>query len=189
MFGLRVKPTYEQLIGEITKPLFNSYPDRKASQLRFSNWLSQLDAEGIKTLEQQQLQAMKEQQKQNLLREYSMSHGISRAEADAMSSATSDIFMDAQSRPDSDFRRRYGMPNNEEDQFTAEPQYYQMHGQAKKHIITRQSNTTRDLSTTSNTGSQHPTTNNGPSDSVSSYSYTARRPTTYSTRDTINVQS
>jgi len=131
MFGLRVKPTYEQLIGEITKPLFNSYPDRKASQLRFSNWLSQLDAEGVKTLEQQQLQAMKEQQKQNLLREYSMSHGISRAEADAMSSATSDTFMDAQSRPDSDFRRRYGMPNNEEDQFIDEPQYFQMHGQGE----------------------------------------------------------
>ena len=65
MFGLHRRQTYEELVGEIGKPLLNAYPDRKAINLRFSNWLTQLDAEGIKTMEQQQLHSMKEQEKQN----------------------------------------------------------------------------------------------------------------------------
>ena len=66
MFGLHRHQTYDELVGEINRPLDIKYPDRKASQLRFSNWLSQLDSEGVKSLEQQQLNAMKEQHKQNL---------------------------------------------------------------------------------------------------------------------------
>ena len=65
MFGLRRHQTYDELVGEIDKPLLNVYPDRKATQLRFSNWLAQLDGDGAKSIQQQQLTAMKEQHKQN----------------------------------------------------------------------------------------------------------------------------
>ena len=68
MFGLHRHQTYDELVGEINKPLLNVYPDGKATQLRFSNWLSQLDSDGVKSLEQQQLTAMKEQHKQNLIK-------------------------------------------------------------------------------------------------------------------------
>ena len=94
MFGLHRRQTYEELVGEIGKPLLNAYPDRKAINLRFSNWLTQLDAEGVKTMEQQQLHAMKEQEKQNLLREYSMSTGTSHAVAKASVEAPSETFHD-----------------------------------------------------------------------------------------------
>ena len=50
MFGLHRRQTFDELIGEIDKPLFNSYPDRKAYNLRFSNWLSQLDGENMNCL-------------------------------------------------------------------------------------------------------------------------------------------
>ena len=59
MFGLHRRQTYEELIGETGKPLLNSYPDRKAINLRFSNWLTQLDAEGMKMMDQQHLNTMK----------------------------------------------------------------------------------------------------------------------------------
>ena len=99
MFGLHRRQTYEELVGEIGKPLLNAYPDRKAINLRFSNWLTQLDAEGMKTMEQQQLHSMKEQEKQNLLREYSMSTGTSHAVARASVEAPEDTFHDPPERP------------------------------------------------------------------------------------------
>ena len=66
--GLKVRPSYDEMISQLDKPIIDKYPDRKATQLRFSNWLSQLDSDGVKSLEQQQLTAMKEQHKQNLLK-------------------------------------------------------------------------------------------------------------------------
>ena len=87
MFGLRKRPKFEELIGEINKPIFDSYPDRKAINLRFSNWMTQLDAPSAQVMEQQQLNAMKEQEKQNLLRRYAMSTGTSHAVASALSEA------------------------------------------------------------------------------------------------------
>ena len=83
MFGLHRRQTYEELVGEIGKPLLNAYPDRKAIKLRFSNWLSQLDADGIKTMEQQQHNAMKEQEK----------HAVAKATSEA------DDFHDVRDRP------------------------------------------------------------------------------------------
>ena len=98
-FGLHRRQTYEELVGEIGKPLLTAYPDRKAINLRFSNWLSQLDAEGVKTMEQQQLNAMKEQEKQNLLREYAMTTGTSHAVARASSEAPDDTYHEVRDRP------------------------------------------------------------------------------------------
>ena len=88
MFGLRRRPKFEESIGEINEPLFDSYPDRKAINLRFSNWMTQLDAPSAQVMEQQQLNAMKEHEKQNLLRRYAMSTGTSYAFAKASSESS-----------------------------------------------------------------------------------------------------
>ena len=45
--GLRQKPTYDQLIGEIAHQPIIRYPDRRAKQLRETPYLSQLDGDGI----------------------------------------------------------------------------------------------------------------------------------------------
>ena len=53
--GLVKKPTYEELINYIEKdPDRIKYPDRQASILRNSHWLTQLDGEGWNQLETQQ---------------------------------------------------------------------------------------------------------------------------------------
>ena len=43
--GLHRRPQYDELIGMIDKPLITHYPNRKATQLRNSNWLQQLDGD------------------------------------------------------------------------------------------------------------------------------------------------
>ena len=40
--GLRKRETYDELIQEIDKDQINKYPDRRASQMENSNYLSQL---------------------------------------------------------------------------------------------------------------------------------------------------
>ena len=50
--GLHRRPLYDELIGEINKPLITHYPDRKATQLRNSNWLQQLDGDDYESLKQ-----------------------------------------------------------------------------------------------------------------------------------------
>ena len=53
--GLKKKPTYEELINYIRKdPDRIKYPDRQATILRNSHWLTQLDGEGWNQLETQQ---------------------------------------------------------------------------------------------------------------------------------------
>ena len=69
MRGLRKRETYEELINYLlTDQEIIKYPDRYAKQIRESPYLTQLDGEGMRTMEQQQLQAMKEQEKENALR-------------------------------------------------------------------------------------------------------------------------
>ena len=52
--GLEAKPTYEQVINYIHKdPDKIKYPNRTASILRSSHWLTQLDGEGWNQLETQ----------------------------------------------------------------------------------------------------------------------------------------
>ena len=92
MFGLHRRPKFEELIGELNKPIFDSYPDRKAINLRFSNWMTQLDAPSVKAMEQQQLNAMKEHEKQNLLRQYAMSTGNSLPEVRGMVETPEDFY-------------------------------------------------------------------------------------------------
>ena len=65
MKGLRLKPTYEQLIDvAVSDGLDNiRFPNRDASFLRNGFVLSQLDGEGMRQMEKQQEMASKESYK------------------------------------------------------------------------------------------------------------------------------
>ena len=71
MRGLRVKPTYEDLIGvAVSDDLQHiKFPNRDASFLRNGFVLSQLDGEGMRSMEKQQEIASKEAYKEHLLKE------------------------------------------------------------------------------------------------------------------------
>jgi len=77
--GLRKRETYEELINylEHGQELIR-YPNRQATQLRDSPYMTQLDGEGMRTLEQQQLNAMKEQEKDRIMREQGYTGGGTR---------------------------------------------------------------------------------------------------------------
>ena len=52
--GLRKRDTYEELINYLlTDQDKVKYPDRRAKQIRESPYLTQLDGEGMRTMEQQ----------------------------------------------------------------------------------------------------------------------------------------
>ena len=68
--GLRVKPSYEQLIGvAVSDDLQNiKFPNRDATFLRNGFVLSQLDGEGMRAMQRQQEMASKEAYKEHLLK-------------------------------------------------------------------------------------------------------------------------
>ena len=65
--GLHRRPLYNELIGLLEKPLITHYPDRKATQLRNSNWLQQLDGDDFESIRQLNHNMIKDQEKQILL--------------------------------------------------------------------------------------------------------------------------
>ena len=69
MKGLRLKPTYEQLIGVAVPDGLEHirFPNRNASFLRNGFVLSQLDGEGMRQMERQQEMASKESDEEPLL--------------------------------------------------------------------------------------------------------------------------
>ena len=75
--GLRVKPSYEQLINvAVSDGLENiKFPNRDASFLRNGYVLSQLDGEGARIMEHQQEMASKESYKEHLLKEIAKNTG------------------------------------------------------------------------------------------------------------------
>ena len=77
MKGLRLKPTYEQLIDvAVSYGLDNiRFPNRDASFLRNGFVLSQLDGEGMRQMEKQQEIASKESYKEHLLKEIAKNTG------------------------------------------------------------------------------------------------------------------
>ena len=77
MKGLRLKPTYEQLIGVAVSDGLEHIrsPNRNASFLRNSFVLSQLDGEGMRQMERQQEMASKESYKEHLLKEIAKNTG------------------------------------------------------------------------------------------------------------------
>ena len=71
--GLHKKATFNELIDHIVNDKDKIvYPNRFAKQLRNSFALSQLDGEGMRQMEIQQINAMKEQQKEHILRQFAM---------------------------------------------------------------------------------------------------------------------
>eukprot|EP00972_Heterocapsa_arctica_P102007 15030176-Heterocapsa_arctica.AAC.1 len=68
--GLRLKPTYQELIGIALddKAYGVTFPDRSARQLREGFVLSQLDGEGARFYEEQQQQLEQQQTRQTLIR-------------------------------------------------------------------------------------------------------------------------
>lgn len=77
MQGLRLKKTYEDLIGvAVSDELRNiKFPNRNASFLRNGYLLSQLDGEGMRAMERQQELASKEAYKEHLLKEIAKNTG------------------------------------------------------------------------------------------------------------------
>ena len=71
MRGLKLKPNYEELINvAVSDKLYNSkFTNRGASFLRAGYVMSQLDGEGMRTMERQQEMASKEAYKEHLLKE------------------------------------------------------------------------------------------------------------------------
>ena len=82
--GLHRRPKYDELIGEINKPLITQYPDRKATQLRNSNWLQQLDGDDYESIKQMNHNIMKEQEKEILLKHYAQANGVPLQEVRSM---------------------------------------------------------------------------------------------------------
>ena len=70
MRGLKLKPNYGDLINvAVSDKLYNiKFPNRDASFLRNGYVMSQLDGEGMRTMEGQQEMASKEAYKEHLLK-------------------------------------------------------------------------------------------------------------------------
>ena len=77
--GLKVRPSYEEFLNILDKPLDLKYPDRKASQLRNSHWLSQLDGDSFRAMDELHHAMLKEQEKEAILKGYASSHNVSLA--------------------------------------------------------------------------------------------------------------
>ena len=68
--GLRKRETYDEIIDYLQNDQeIIRYPDRFARRIREHPYLTQLDGEGMREMEEQQLQQMREQEKENRLRE------------------------------------------------------------------------------------------------------------------------
>ena len=74
--GLRKKPTYEEMIDYLQNDQeVIRYPNRYAKFLRDSPWLSQMDGQGMRDMEEQQVSEMREHRKEQAIREMAMNTG------------------------------------------------------------------------------------------------------------------
>ena len=85
--GLRKRPSYDELINEIDKPFITEYPNRKASEIENSNYMSQLRS-GFEEVIEQNNRLLKEKTKDVLLQEAASSGDISHASLKASSYAS-----------------------------------------------------------------------------------------------------
>ena len=76
MRGLRVNPSYEQLIGVAFSGENVKFPNSDATFLRNCFVLSQSDGEGMRVMQLHQEQAMKESFKDHLLKQTSQATGV-----------------------------------------------------------------------------------------------------------------
>jgi hypothetical protein len=73
--GLRKKESYDEILNELDKDPIKHYPNREATRLENSPYLSQLSA-GFEEMEEQHISLLKQQMKDNLIREYASTKGI-----------------------------------------------------------------------------------------------------------------
>ena len=87
--GLRKKPTYDELIQEIgDKQDKIKYPDRFATQLRNSPYLSQFDGDGALDLQDQENAILKQQMMENEIRRVAATTGQTAQVLRSMSTQT-----------------------------------------------------------------------------------------------------
>ena len=102
--GLKHKDTYDDVLDIInTSKNTIKYPDRRAKQLRNSPYLSFLDGEGLEHMKEQQINAIKEQHKDDLIRETGMSSNSSNSAIESRiqsSAASSRSYMSAGEGPE-----------------------------------------------------------------------------------------
>jgi len=91
--GLRKRQTYDELVDFISNdPVKMVYPDRRATQLRESPYLTQLDGEGMRQMEQFELNLTKKQQQKHILKALADQTGQSVAEITAAEPQTPHSF-------------------------------------------------------------------------------------------------
>ena len=79
--GLKLKPSYIELLDYLQRdPDRIHYPDRKATQLRNSFQLSQLDGIGNLEMERMQRKQMIEQQKEQMLKQFALDFNLKQAD-------------------------------------------------------------------------------------------------------------
>ena len=91
--GLRVKPNYEGLVNvAVSDKLYNiKFPNRDATFLRNGCVLSQLGGEGMRAMQLQEEQAMKESLKDHLLKQTSQETGVNISDLRTPSNAKKEI--------------------------------------------------------------------------------------------------
>ena len=72
----------------LDKPLITQYPDRKATNLRNSNWLQQLDGNDYEAVKQLNHNIMRDQEKQLLIKPYAQASGVPLQEVRSMHAQT-----------------------------------------------------------------------------------------------------
>ncbi len=73
-YGLQRRDKYEEIVDYLEHGQEKiRYPNRRAKQMRESPYLTQLDGEGMMDMHVQQLNAMKEQQKEHAIRKIAAS--------------------------------------------------------------------------------------------------------------------
>ena len=83
--GLHKKATFNEIIDEIVNPKDKIiFPNRFAKQLRNSFELSQLDGEGMRQMEMQSVNVMKEQRKEHVLQKIAMYNNIDRSDLSSL---------------------------------------------------------------------------------------------------------
>jgi hypothetical protein len=119
MKGLRLKPTYEQLIGvAVSDKLYNvKFPNRTAQFLRNGFVLSQLDGEGQRAMEKQQEMASKEAFKESLLKEIAINTGsnLHDLRSDSEADRRRERFDSLNTPPRNNRPETYDMTENDDD--------------------------------------------------------------------------
>ena len=144
--GLRKRETYEELINELGDDSIKKYPDRRASQIEHSNFMSQL-APGLQEVIEQNDRIMKEKSKQLLLQEIASSSGVSHH---GLKSMAGSVNSDFRSLGADDFISEAGdagtnlqhfpiyTPRNEHQPLFDEAGFQRANDVMKKHIDIRQ---------------------------------------------------